>query len=442
MESTATLTRSADLTPWVYGDAFPDSDMLAVVAAMFPSPTRSQSIGWQNSRDAIAPAAPRVVGAPTLEGVLNARLKGVKLDPSTAVESATAYREGSWPELLIAPGMVRLRRRDRSSADRARDREVLDRHRDMTAPDQPQRVGVAFHDEARARFEAWADRQPMALIDWDAWTDDIPAIRKRGSIVKWSRRSQMRLIQAVLQLDLAPLVRGKRSPVMVTLTLPDQWLELAPDAETLAAKFDDFRRRFEHKWGKARWIWKREFQRRGAPHFHLWMVPPVDALDEWAADLRRMWVAALGVTNSRDRALALQHSVDVSRADGMKARDPRRLAFYFLKESGAAGRKAYQNEPPAQWAGTGGVGRYWGVRGISRAVVSIDIDPDDFEALYDRVAELRALATGWHRAGDGDLVNIRTGAIMDDPMAGWVAVESGADFGVELAALLLERPPR
>jgi hypothetical protein len=36
-----------------------------------------------------------------------------------------------------------------------------------------------------------------------------------------------------------------------------------------------WRKRFQREWGEpARYIWKLEFQRRGAPHIHLWMAPP------------------------------------------------------------------------------------------------------------------------------------------------------------------------
>lgn len=398
MNRTDTATETLAHSPWVYGDRFPSADMLHAAAALFPAEPRTQERGFAHVGRGIYP------------------------------EAAREFAEGSWPELVIAPGMVTLRRRDRSAADRARTRAVERRQQE------------ARHRSALIRQQTYA---PMALaLDDDEIARSLSSgvMRTRGSIARWSHRSQTRLIQAVLSLDLAPLVSGTRSPVMVTLTLPDKWLAVAPDAETIAAKFDDFRRKWAARWGAPQWVWKREFQLRGAPHFHVWTVPPVDDLDAFARELRRMWSESLDITDERDRILHAIHGVDVSRADGMRARDPRRLAFYFLKESGASERKAYQNEPPAAWRDHESVGRYWGVRGIRRAQVTVEISPEDFEALYDRLADIRAAATGWHRDGEGQLINVRTGVVMADPMGGWVAVPSGTDFAVELAALLVEPP--
>ena len=62
---------------------------------------------------------------------------------------------------------------------------------------------------------------------------------------------------------------------MVTLTCPGDWESVAPDGASVKRHMVVWRKRFQREWGEpARYIWKLEFQRRGAPHIHLWMAPP------------------------------------------------------------------------------------------------------------------------------------------------------------------------
>lgn len=394
-------------SPRVFGDAFPSADMLAAAAALFPSDGRRQTLRGAQVPD----------GAMFGWGAYE-----TAYGPNQRVSAA----EGSWPELVIAPGLVRIRRRDASAYDRAQRRI------------QHQREMRARHRDSLLKRRIYA---PMALWMSD---DEIEReisdgkTRTRGSIARWSARSQTRMIQRILSLDLHAIVAGVRTPVMVTLTLPDKWLEVAPDSDTMAAKFDAFRRAYDDRFGEARWIWKREFQLRGAPHYHLWLVPPTDDLLKFQRQLRAMWSRALKITDVDDFRKSVRYGVSVDRAEGMRARDPRRLAFYFLKESGNAGTKAYQNEPPAAWKENESVGRYWGVRRIATAEQVVTLAPEDFETLYDRLADMRAAVTGWNRDGDGQLVNVRTGVVIADPYACWIATPSGSDLAVVLAALLYE----
>jgi len=77
------------------------------------------------------------------------------------------------------------------------------------------------------------------------------------------------------ELDYTPLVESGRVPAMVTLTYPGDWECVAPDGTSVKRHMVLWRKRFQREWGEpARYIWKLEFQRRGAPHIHLWMAPP------------------------------------------------------------------------------------------------------------------------------------------------------------------------
>lgn len=70
--------------------------------------------------------------------------------------------------------------------------------------------------------------------------------------------------------------RSNRLPAMVTLTYPGDWVTVAPAAETAAEHFASLCKRYQRAWGEPLiGPWKKEFQARGAPHFHLSTTPPM-----------------------------------------------------------------------------------------------------------------------------------------------------------------------
>ena len=63
---------------------------------------------------------------------------------------------------------------------------------------------------------------------------------------------------------------------MLTLTYPGDWLTVAPDAQRVTLHFQALCKRYERAWGEPlRGPWKKEFQGRGAPHFHISTTPPM-----------------------------------------------------------------------------------------------------------------------------------------------------------------------
>jgi hypothetical protein len=259
--------------------------------------------------------------------------------------------EGSWTRVEIGPGIVRVRSRDENRSYKAKARA----------------------DDERRRLQAEEVSnllKPMYLAEF---TDPRGV---RAPIAAWSAKSRSRMISTVAELDLSPIVGGDNLPCMVTLTLPGDWLAVAPTAAVAARKFDNWRRAYELHWGvKLVCIWKREFQRRGAPHWHLWMVPPVPMhrMKEFRAWLSESWTKALQIDDAGERRRSLAAGTGVDFAEGMRARDPKRLGIYFLKESLGGEGKAYQNAAPAAWEGQS-VGRFWGYRQIEKAVSSAPLD--------------------------------------------------------------------
>ncbi|ORB76862.1 rolling circle replication-associated protein, partial [Mycobacterium timonense] len=117
-------------------------------------------------------------------------------------------------------------------------------------------------------------------LDVTAEVDRIEAGRNipdsaARAITEWSRKSRAAMCRTFAELDYTPLVECDRVPAMVTLTYPGDWESVAPDGASVKRHMMLWRKRFQREWGDpARYIWKLEFQRRGAPHIHLWMAPP------------------------------------------------------------------------------------------------------------------------------------------------------------------------
>jgi hypothetical protein len=126
-------------------------------------------------------------------------------------------------------------------------------------------------------------------------------------------------------------------------------------------------------------IWKREFQRRGAPHLHILMPIPAmtpelrtkrgnvrkggqaEPFELWVS---RTWAAVVAhpMLCHRLRHERAGTGVDFSKSPYMTSAVD--MARYFLKHSAKTmDNKEYQHVAPEAWAG--GVGRYWGVWGLS-----------------------------------------------------------------------------
>jgi hypothetical protein len=107
---------------------------------------------------------------------------------------------------------------------------------------------------------------------------------RRGCVVQFSRKSRRRLLVVVNSIDREQV--PPEAVWFVTLTLPG---EFNPDPEVHTRWLTTFRKRFERKFGKWGMVWKREYQKRGAPHWHFLALVP----EEYRDQLRqvREWVA-------------------------------------------------------------------------------------------------------------------------------------------------------
>lgn len=315
------------------------------------------------------------------------------------------FREGPQWRIEVSPGSIAVRSTDLARSERTLNRqaEQIDPHgRDWTEGPHCL-VGSCLHDSCRAlRF----GRAMQGLID-----ERLDGKKPTGGrvITSWSRKSRSRMVHRLSTLDYGPMIGdGTRSPVMVTLTYPGDWIRVAPSAAACTAHLKALSLRFKRAYKVPLvGVWKREFQSRGAPHFHILMVPPV-AYSEFVMWLSSTWADVVAAPDPMERRRHLVAGTGVDVAKGATMKDPRRIGVYFSKH-GAFAAKDYQNEAPDLWVGGmqpqcvgscehescqikgGSTGRFWGRWGLKPAEAAVHLTPR--EALH----AARVLAR-WHRA--------------------------------------------
>ncbi len=228
---------------------------------------------------------------------------------------------------------------------------------------------------------------------WDALLESEPRDQRpprdtgsqRRQITGWSRKSRARMCRALAEYDYTPIIAGDRIPAMVTFTYPGDWEVVAPSGESVKKHLRNWYRRFEREWAEvARFIWKLEFQERGAPHIHLWMALPLvpgrsgASFREWCS---AAWVSVVNHPDPSHRRKHLHAGTGVDILKGLQARDPKRLAIYFTKHSSPNmdGAKEYQHNVPELWREPGkGPGRFWGAVGLKKATAKVEIAEGDY----------------------------------------------------------------
>jgi hypothetical protein len=257
--------------------------------------------------------------------------------------------------ITVGPGVVRLSWTNPVRAEKSSDRDV-GRHRfDVAVEEARIKSG---HDEADST---------------------------RRSITEWSRKSRAAMCRTFAELDYSPLVESGRVPAMVTLTYPGDWECVAPGGAAVKRHMVLWRKRFHREYGEpARYIWKLEFQRRGAPHIHLWMAPPMSpgrsgrGFAQWLSDT---WAQVVDHPDLEQKARHRLAGTAIDVRNGLRACDPKRLAIYFTKHSSPNldGDKEYQHVVPALWRQPGrGPGRFWGVYGLKKAIAVVEVAQDAY----------------------------------------------------------------
>jgi hypothetical protein len=292
-------------------------------------------------------------------------------------------RRGTEPEsgrfrITVGPGVVRLWWTNPIRAEKAAEREVRHHQRDVDNAKLQVRSDLAFADGGG----------DQAVVSSTRRSHTAPDLRSTGGVItEWSRKSRSAMCRTFAELDYSPLVESGRVPAMITLTYPGEWEVVVPGGASVKRHIVLWRKRFQREYGEAaRYIWKLEFQRRGAPHIHLWMAPPMSpgrsgrGFAQW---LSETWAQVVNHPDAEQKARHRLAGTAIDVRNGLKACDPKRLAIYFTKHSSPhlQGDKEYQHIVPELWQQPGrGPGRFWGVYGLKKAIAVVEVAQDAYIA--------------------------------------------------------------
>lgn len=178
---------------------------------------------------------------------------------------------------------------------------------------------------------------------------------KRDKIKGFSRSSRRRLMR-----ELAKVLRSCL-PLFLTLTYPSEY---PSEYRVWKAQLRAFYKRIRRRWPRAAWFWRLEFQKRGAPHFHLlmWGVPYHEELKAWVSNAWYEVVASGDIKHLR------------AGTNVQKVRSWKHMMAYASKVVGKVliGEVGKDGQAPDIE-----VGRWWGVEGAEdipwAVLVSVDI---------------------------------------------------------------------
>jgi hypothetical protein len=194
---------------------------------------------------------------------------------------------------------------------------------------------------------------------------------------EFTSKSRGRMMRYVASVSWGELRQPGERLMMLTLTYPGHWQRWCPNPETAIAHLDALAKRFHRATGTPlRCVWVREFQRRGAPHFHLLCLFPTFIDGKLSKDwLSRVWYEIVGSGDERH----LQAGTRIDYAKSLQGSlDPKRVAAYFAGYTAAGKDKGHQHEPPSGWRNdNGSVGAYWGRRGVTKATAEVAITPNE-----------------------------------------------------------------
>lgn len=252
---------------------------------------------------------------------------------------------------------------------------------------------LARQEQAARRL---ADTEQMIIDDIveyvDIMTGELYCEPKlRDQIKEWSKKSRMRMVKTLAQLDYSDWVLTGGVLAMVTLTLPGEWESVAPTGKHFKNMIKKFEKRWTRSIGPWKNLWKLEFQGRGAAHFHmLTMIPAlVDGVrfEQWVS---KAWADCVAHPDPVEYAKHLSAGTGVDYS-GSSYSDPRRIALYFLGHSAKTqDGKEYQHIVPELWQAAGaGPGRFWGAPGFKKALVMMEISMKDFYTLARQLRKLK-----------------------------------------------------
>lgn len=174
---------------------------------------------------------------------------------------------------------------------------------------------------------------------------------KRGEITEFSRAARRRLLHLLNSLNKNEI---KTLPLFVTLTYP---AEFPSDPKTWKRHLDNFRARMRRKFGRFPAVWRLEFQKRGAPHFHLMLFLEKAPTDLYEA-VSHSWYEVVGSNDPKHLAAG---------TNVQQVRSWRGVMSYAAKYMGKLEQLAPGVQSPGKFWGT------WNKRDLPREFEEIPV---------------------------------------------------------------------
>ena len=250
-----------------------------------------------------------------------------------------------------------------------------------------------------AKWHTGEQLSGSAFVFWDE--KDVPSpVGVRGAVKGFSRGSRRRMTKRIMRVPFASFTSPKGADVVTglfaCLTYPKEYTR---DHKVYQRHLDVFIRRLKRNWPYLGSISKLEFQKRGAPHFHLVVLfkSPV-ILPNFRAWLSQAWYEVVDSGDEKHLEAGTEaHGLYIPGDGGGAARLMQYLCKYITKESEADFE----------------TGRVWGWRGeiptMSYGVVTMN--RYEYEAFLNCVRQhnkkskfltgMSALQNGYNVFGDG-----------------------------------------
>jgi hypothetical protein len=183
-----------------------------------------------------------------------------------------------------------------------------------------------------------------------------PDSSKRGQISEFSRKSQMTFRKLLASIIIGFL------PLFVTLTYPAAW---DYDWKRWKRDLERLFERIAYRWPAASLVWKLEFQKRGAPHFHCFLFGLYSKRErhDFKEFISEAWFEIVGSEDEKHKRA------------GTRCEDIRSRAGVMSYSVGYASKKN-------QTLVGEHVGRYWGVMGRAHLPVGEKVELEIPKAAY------------------------------------------------------------
>jgi len=200
---------------------------------------------------------------------------------------------------------------------------------------------------------------------------------KRGDIEGFSAESRKRMIEFMHTLTFTGMT-------FITLTYP---AEYPHDYKVYKSHLKRWHQSFERRYGKVRAVWRLEYQKRGAPHYHImYLDPPFLPIDELSA----VWYKIVGSKDENH----LRAGVDLKPVTEWG--DSGLVAHYIGKYAAKQSEEVSEDD-------AGKTGRHWGYWNIEKASpIEIELEPWQAERIALVLFSSRGRADTWRPSQYGN----------------------------------------